>query len=92
MSHHGNDPERERELSENMKRIFGEFPNGRLNKHDQGAMAVAISAENGVVTMTFGHSLKWIGFTPDQAIEIAEILIKHARKCGSAKPLTINIG
>jgi hypothetical protein len=81
MSHHGND--QERELAAHMKRVFGEFPNGRLNENDAGAMAVAIGVENGVVIMNFGHSLKWIGFTPDQAIDLAEILIKHARKCGS---------
>ena len=92
MSHHGNNPEQEQELSATMKKLFGEFPNGRLNENDQGAVAVAIGHENGAVTMQFPRNLNWIGFTPDQAVDIAQTLIEHARKCGSKKPLTVKIG
>ena len=92
MSHHGNNEDREQELSATMKKLFGEYPNGRLNADDQGAVAVAIGHENGAVTMQFPRNLNWIGFTPDQAVDIAQTLITHARKCGSTKPLTIKIG
>lgn len=92
MSHHGNDEEQERALSETMKKLFGEYPNGRLNADDQGAMAVAISHEKGVVKMQFARNLNWIGFTADQAVDIAQTLIDHARKSGSTKPLTVKIG
>ena len=92
MSHHGNNPEREQELSSAMKKLFGEYPNGRLNADDQGATAVAIGHEKGAVTMQFPRNLNWIGFTPDQAVDIAQVLIEHARKCGSTKPLTVKIG
>lgn len=92
MSHHGFDEEAERRMREVMKDIFGEFPNGRLNPQDQGAMAVSIGQENGAVVLRFPRNLNWIGFTPDQAIDIAETLVKHARACGSKKPLTLTIG
>lgn len=82
----------ERELHEQMKNLFGEFTNGRMNEHDQGAIAVGIAHENGRVVMRFPKNLNFIGFTADQAIDIAELLVDHARKCGSKKPLTVKIG
>lgn len=92
MSHHGDNPEQERILREAMRRLTGEFPNGRLNDDDQGAVAVAIAHQNGAVTLQFPKNLNWIGFTPEQAIDIAQSLIEHARKCGCTKPLTVKIG
>jgi len=92
MSHHASNPEQERELSDMMKRLTGEFPDGRLNKDDEGAVAVAIGHQQGRVTMQFPKNLNWIGFTPEQAIDIAQTLIEHARKCGCNKPLVVNIG
>lgn len=92
MSHHGSNPEQERMLSEAMKILTGEYPNGRLNSDDLGAVAVAIGHQGGVVTMQFPKNLNWIGFTPEQAIGIAQMLVQHARLCGCTKPLTLKIG
>lgn len=92
MSHHASNPEQERELNNMMKRLTGEFPDGRLSKDDQGAVAVAIGHQDGRVTLQFPKNLNWIGFTPEQAIDIAQSLIEHARKCGCTKPLTVKIG
>ncbi len=90
MSHHGNDVPRE--LREEMARLFGEYPNGRLNAEDSGALAVAITHENGAVKLQFPKPVAWIGFSPEQAIDIAETLIKHARALGTNKPLKLTIG
>jgi hypothetical protein len=90
MSHHGNQVPRE--LSEAMQKLLGEYPNGRLNKDDAGALAVAIGHENGAVTLQFPKPVAWIGFTPNQAVEIAETLISHARQAGATEPLTLKIG
>ena len=92
MSHHGNKPPVERDLSKMMKQLYGEYPNGRLNADDQGAIPVAIGHDLGAVTMQFPRNLNWIGFTPEQAIDIAQGLVEHARQCGCKKPLTIKIG
>lgn len=92
MSHHSSDPSQQRELSAAMKKMFGEFPDGRLNEHDEGAIPVAIGHQDGRVTMQFPRNLNFIGFTADQAVDIAQTLIEHARKCGSNKPLTVKIG
>lgn len=92
MSHHGYQPEQEAALREAMKDLMGEFPDGRLNEHDQGAVAVAIGHQNERVTLQFPRNLNWIGFTPEQAIDIAQSLVEHARQCGCKKPLTVKIG
>jgi hypothetical protein len=79
-------------MSAAMKQIFGEYPNGRLNADDAGAVAVSISNEGGVVRMEFPKPVAWIGFTGEQAMEIAQTLIKHARKAGVKSPLVLRIG
>jgi hypothetical protein len=97
MSHHSsydptnpNDPERQA-LSEAMKTLLGEYPNGKLNKQDEGGVAVAIGSENGAVVMKFPKPVAWVGYTPAQAMEIASSLIKHARACGHSGILTVKI-
>lgn len=75
-----------------MKQIFGEHPNGRLNSDDAGALPLMITNENGVVKMEFPKPVAWIGFTGDQAMEIAQTLMKHARKAGITAPVVIRIG
>jgi hypothetical protein len=92
MSHHGNDPEAQRAMSEAMKEIFGEFPNGKLNQNDEGALAVVVGHEKNSVVLRFPKPVSWIGFTPEQAIDIAQSLITHARKIGLTVPLVITLG
>lgn len=96
MSHHGNDEDAFRRMNSALdamfKESYGEFPNGRLSKDDQGAIPVGIGHQDGKVVMSFPRNLNWIGFTADQAIDIANSLIEHARAVGSKKPLTVKIG
>jgi hypothetical protein len=104
MSHHGAIPpdmtpeERaallraEREMSASMRKIFGEFPDGKLNPSDEGALAVMIGHEGQSVVMRFPKPVACIGFTPEQALGIAETLISHARKLGLSVPLVLRIG
>ena len=93
MSHHGNwDDKAKRAMSEAMADIFGEFPNGRLNKDDEGAVACAVGHEKGVVKLLFPKPVAWIGFTPEQALDLAQDLIKHARQCGFVGVYTLQIG
>jgi hypothetical protein len=89
MSHHGND--RSPEMSKMMQKLMGEYPNGRLNEDDAGALAVSIGHENGAVVMRYPKPVAWIGFTPEQAIDIANTLIKHAREVGCTKTVTIKL-
>lgn len=101
MSHHGSnpldptapiDPEAQRAMSEAMAKLLGEFPDGKLNPTDEGALAVMIGNENGRVVLRFPKPVAWIGFTPEQAIDIAQSLIDNARKCAGPVPLVIRVG
>jgi hypothetical protein len=86
MSHHSS------ELSEAMRQLMGEYPDGRMNKDDAGAIAMQIGVEEGRVVMRFPKPVAWIGFTGDEAMEIAQVLMKHARKAGLTAPAVIRIG
>jgi hypothetical protein len=91
MSHHGNPPHNPH-LSEMMQRLMGEYPNGRLNGDDAGALAMAVGINNGKVVLQFPKPVSWIGMTPDETIGLAELLVKRARESGATKPLTVTIG
>lgn len=93
MSHHGNDdPELQRAMHEAMKQVFGEFPDGKLNKDDAGGIAMAVGVEHGRVVLRFPKPVAWVGFTADEAIALAESLVQNARKAGSKKPLAFTFG
>lgn len=98
MSHHSsydptnpNDPERQ-QMSEAMRKLMGEYPDGRLNSQDEGALPCMLGHENGAVVMKFPKPVAWIGFTPEQAIQMAQDFVKHARACGCKTPLQLHIG
>lgn len=93
MSHHGfEDPERQKALSAAMRQLMGEYPNGRLNANDAGGIAMSVGVEEGRVRLDFAKPVAWIGLTPDEAVGLAEILVKHARSAGSNKPFVLRLG
>jgi hypothetical protein len=93
MSHHGNNPPFiQKALVDEMSKLMGEYPEGRLNADDSGALAFSVGVENGKVLLRFPKPVAWIGFTGDQALEIAELLIRHARHAGVTSPLIIRLG
>lgn len=96
MSHHGNEDEMLRRMREDMNRLmkdsFGEYPDGKLNDGDSGAIAMAVVVEQGRVVLRFPKPVAWAGFTADEAIALAESLVQNARKAGSKKPLTFTFG
>lgn len=93
MSHHGNDdPARRAAMSEAMKSLMGEYPNGRLNENDAGAVAMAVSTEGSIVRLDFPKPVMWVGFTGDQAMQLAQDLMRHARRAGITAPVVIRIG
>jgi hypothetical protein len=56
----------------------GEFPKGRLNDGDEGALKVAVGTENGVVKIDFGKRIAWIGLPKREAVAWASVILKHA--------------
>lgn len=93
MSHHSSEPTpAQRAMHDAMRKTFGEYPEGRLNPDDAGALPMAIGERDGKVVIEFPKPVAWIGFTGDQAMEIAQALIKHARKVGISAPMVLRIG
>jgi hypothetical protein len=91
MSHHGDNPEQRKAMSNMMAKIFGEYPDGKLNKNDEGAIAMAVANENGRVILRFPKPVEWIGLCPQEAVDLAESLIEHARR-STTEPLTVSLG
>jgi hypothetical protein len=56
----------------------GQFPQGKLNEHDEGGLQIAIGQENGKVVVKFGKEVAWIGLDADAALAVASILVGHA--------------
>jgi hypothetical protein len=58
----------------------GEFPLGKLNDDDQGALRLGVAYDpvDGIVRMEFGKPVAWLGFPPSDAIELAKLLLKNA--------------
>lgn len=55
------------------------FPQGKLNKNDEGELRMAIYVKNGNVIIDFGKDLSWIGFGKDEATALGEMLINKAK-------------
>jgi hypothetical protein len=57
----------------------GEFPRGKLNADDEGAINIAIASDKaqGVIIIKFGTPTAWIGFPLDQAADFARVILKH---------------
>lgn len=100
-SHHGGHPEPPNpELDALMKRFMQqaegraarEYPGGRIAADDDGALACAIAADHahGRVRIDFGKMIAWLSVTPEEAVGLAQMLIKQARAV-SKVPLVVEI-
>lgn len=90
MSHHSSEPNKA--LSEAMNQLFGEYPDGRLNPDDAGAVAFAIGVEEGRVVLRFPKPVVWLGMTGDEALGLAQVLMQHARRAGITAPVVLRLG
>lgn len=63
----------------------GNYPDGKLNEHDEGELAIRISHDDRLITIEFGKPVSWFAFKPEQAIEFAEMIIEHANDVRNEK-------
>lgn len=56
----------------------GEFPDGKLTDDDEGEIRIGITEKDNVIVLDFCKPISWIGFTKEQAIQIAQTLIDKA--------------
>ena len=69
-----------------------EFTNGQITPDDEGTLIFKIGSdpEKGVVAIEYSHPITWVAMQPQQAIDLAQALIKHARSIAK-EPITITI-
>ncbi len=71
-----------RENSESLNEKLGkthQHPEGRLTPQDEGAIKFAVGVKDGKVIIDYGTPVSWIGMPPEQAMELAQLLIKRAQ-------------
>lgn len=78
--------------SKAMGQKMNEYPDGKLNATDEGALGLAVGLEDGRVVLQFPNPVVWVGFTGDEAMEIAVAIMKYARRAGLSKPVTWRVG
>jgi len=78
-------------MREAMAKVFGEYPRGRMNENDAGALPMGIGIENGRVVVRFPKPVTWFGLAGDDALAMAAVLIKHARAAGCTKPFVLEV-
>jgi hypothetical protein len=57
----------------------GDFPAGKLNDEDEGGLRIAVGSERGNVVIAFGKPVAWIGMPPQEAADLATMIIRNAR-------------
>ncbi len=92
--HHGQgDPEFARLFGDNQNELLKrfadqragkakrEYPDGRISADDDGSLTFKIGADadKGVIVIEYSKPTAWVGMQPQQAIELAQALIRHAR-------------
>ena len=97
MAHHSQDADDTyiRELFKNsapMSAPFGgtgRFPLGKLSKSDEGEIqfGVAADAAKNKVVINFGEPTAWIGFSAEQAEQLAESLLSKAKELRASRNL-----
>lgn len=55
------------------------FPRGKLTDDDEGGIRLRVAARGGVVVLDFGKPVSWIGFPPQEARDLCDSILKHAR-------------
>ena len=79
------------EMDEQLKKMFplekdglfgatGRYPMGKLSQTDEGEIIFGVAHTEGRVILDFGKPVHWVGMTPNQAIDLGNALLKHARK------------
>lgn len=98
MSHHGRDG-----LPEDLRRqlldtasfrgALGTFPAGQLTASDEGAIQFGVTAKDGKVVLDFGTPVAWIGMDPQQAADLASVMIRRAKEAarGSGAVISVSI-
>lgn len=81
MSHHeGMSEPEQRFFDQVLKKTRPAFPDGPLNRTDEGELAFAVATDpvSRVVLIHFGKPVVWCGMAKKQALELSALLKEHA--------------
>lgn len=80
--HHSKD--RDEQIAEQFREMelgpTGRFPEGHLTDNDEGEIRIGITSLKGCIVISFGEPIASIGFTPQQARQVANTLRQHANR------------
>lgn len=81
----------QRMLQEFLGNAKPRFPDGKISPDDEGELSFAIAADHSkqVVVLRFSKGVDWLGLDKSSALNMAELLIKHAYSL-SDSPTTKN--
>ena len=63
----------------------GRYPKGHLHPSDEGELRLAVVTKGDKVILSFGKPVAWIGFDPEQAEGLADLLRQHAKQSALAR-------
>jgi hypothetical protein len=77
-------------LEEHIRRLglgpTGQFPDGRpLGASDRGGLKTAIRTYEDQIVIVFGTAVEWLTMAANEAVQMAEMLIKNARKIATSQ-------
>jgi len=58
----------------------GKFPQGKLERGDEGELNIAMFIFKGQVRIEFGKPIAWLAMPPHVAKDFAERILEHAAK------------
>ena len=67
----------------------GNFPEGKLNEHDEGGIVLGVAHDTKLVHIGFGKPIASVAMPPAQARGLAELMVHHADAVdsgGEARP------
>lgn len=56
----------------------GDYPQGKLNPEDEGALRFAVRIEDGKIRLDFGKPVAWLAMDKDLAYQLAAALVQRA--------------
>lgn len=56
----------------------GEFPRGKFNADDEGALMMGVAVKDRTVIVNFGKPVAWLGLDKQTALALADIIRKYA--------------
>jgi 4-hydroxyphenylpyruvate dioxygenase-like putative hemolysin len=70
----------------------GRHPSGSIHVSDEGEIRLGVASDEkaGKVMLNFGKPVAWLAFNPEEAVQVAQALIQHARKVAK-EPIAIRL-